>query len=154
MNTPGSDSAETRETERARLAALLPHRPPMLLLDALVSHEGDIVVCRVDIGPDSAFVVEGRVPAIVALEYMAQCVAVYAGLTRPGPPRLGYLVGVRVLDLMADDFAVGESLTVRATHVWNNEISASFEALVERAGEVVAKAKLSLFIPPEGTPLP
>ena len=56
--------------------------------------------------------------------------------------------------LMADDFAVGESLTVRATHVWNNEISASFEALVERAGEVVAKAKLSLFIPPEGTPLP
>ena len=149
MSTPPS-----READRARLMTLVPHRAPMLLLDAFVSREAEQVLCRVDIRAGAPFVVGGHLPAVVTLEYMAQCVAVHAGLTRDGEPRVGYLVSVRELDLMVDEFSVGERLWVRVRHVWNNEISASFEAQVERDGEVVARAKLTVFEPPQGAAPP
>ena len=70
---------------------LVPHEPPMLLLDAVRSYDGDTIVCAVTIAADGLFVeqLNGQpgVPALIGLEYMAQCVAAYAGLAASRPTR-------------------------------------------------------------------
>ena len=68
-------------------------------------------------------------PAVIGLEYMAQCVAAYAGLTaRQGgrPPRIGFLIGCRELRLDVEAFSVGDRLEVEARRVWGeNDLEAS-----------------------------
>ena len=80
------------------IEALVPHKPPMLLLDRVLSYSTDYVSCEVEIRVDSPFVRDGVVPAIVGLEYMAQCVAAFAGLSarhKGEAPRIGFLLGSR-----------------------------------------------------------
>ena len=60
--------------------SVVPHGPPMILLDRIVDAGEGFVRCEVDIRPESLFVHDGRVRNVVGLEYMAQCIAVYAGL--------------------------------------------------------------------------
>jgi predicted hotdog family 3-hydroxylacyl-ACP dehydratase len=79
---------------------LLPHRPPMLLLDAVVGFDEESAQCSVTIHESSTFFDDGGVPAWVALEYCAQCVAAFAGLKAHhsgGEPRIGLLVAAREL---------------------------------------------------------
>ena len=126
------------------LRDLVPHEPPMLLLDAVQSYDDESVVCTVTIAPDGLFVEQQngqpRVPAVIGLEYMAQCVAAYAGLTaRQGgrPPRIGFLIGCRELRLDAEAFSVGDTLEVEARRVWGENDLGSFACAVKRAGEVL-----------------
>lgn len=149
MSAPTEASADRR-----RLESLAPHRGPMLLLDALVEHGEDHAVCSVEITDGARFVVDGQLPTVVTLEYMAQCIAVFAGLSSGTGPRVGYLVGVRELNLAVDALTVGDLLSVRIKRVWSSDISGSFAGQVERRGEVVADAKLSVYVPPEGAELP
>jgi predicted hotdog family 3-hydroxylacyl-ACP dehydratase len=119
----------------------------MLLLDEVCSWERDVVECRVRVRHDSPFVRHGRVPGSVALEYMAQCIAVYAGLrarSRGEPIRIGYLLGARDVTF-EDDFRVGDMLVVQAVHVWGDAQLGSFSCRVERAGEKVAGGNLQVY---------
>jgi predicted hotdog family 3-hydroxylacyl-ACP dehydratase len=130
------------------VAELLPHSPPMILVDELVLVEGPRTVCRVTLRPDSPFAEGGRVPAAAAIEYMAQTVGVYAGLRARGhgePPRIGYLLGTRDMTLELDSFAVGDELLVEAVHVWGDEALGSFDCAVRRGGETVAVATLNVY---------
>jgi len=136
---------------------LVPHEPPMLLLDAVRSYDGDTIVCAVTIAADGLFVeqLNGQpgVPALIGLEYMAQCVAAYAGLAarQDGrPPRIGFLIGCRELRLDTEAFAIGDSLEVEARRVWGENDLGSFACAVKRAGEVLVSGTLSVY----GGPLP
>jgi predicted hotdog family 3-hydroxylacyl-ACP dehydratase len=129
------------------IGGLLAHRPPMRLLEEASGWDGDHVECRVVVTDDSPFAEAGRVPALIAMEYMAQAIAVYAGLRgreRGEAPRIGYLVGARDVTLDVDDFCVGDVLRVTAWHVWGDDALGSFRCEVERAGDVVAKASLNV----------
>ena len=53
----------------------------MLLLDRVLSYDGECVVCETVLGPDSPFAEQGHVPALVGIEYMAQTIAAGAGLS-------------------------------------------------------------------------
>lgn len=135
---------------------LVPHKPPMRLLDGFASSDEKTTTCVVKLTHASPFLRQGRVPAVVAMEYMAQCVAAYATLhtnTNEGEalpaPKLGYLVGVRRLDLFVDGFVPGDELIVKVTHVWGAEQGAQFQGSVTRDGEVVASANLTVFVPPD-----
>lgn len=132
------------------LAELVPHRPPMLLLDELVAYDDASATCAVTIRTDSMFAENGRVPAWVALEYCAQCVAAFAGLRaheRGEPPRLGLLVSARELDLETEWFSPGDRLIVEARHVFGEVRVGRFECEIRRAGSRVAKASLSVYQP-------
>lgn len=134
---------------------LLPHRPPMLLLDALVAHDEDSAECTVVIRESSTFYerARGGVPAWVALEYCAQCVAAYAGARARdagGAPQLGLLVAARELTLHADLFRAGETLHVRARREFGEARVGRFVCEVTRAGAVVASATLSVYLPDRG----
>lgn len=132
------------------LSRLVPHRAPMLLIDELVSVDGDSAVSRVTIRPDSPFAVNGRVPGWVSLEYAAQCVAAFAG-TRDhaagSKPRPGFLVAARDFTLSTDNFDVGDCLLVHARLTWGEAVVGRFECHIEREGEVVARASLSVYQP-------
>lgn len=126
----------------------------MRLLDELCHYDTETATCRVSLTEDSSFMRDRRVAAVVAIEYLAQCVAAYATLYPSGPvasavqaskPRIGYLVGVRRLDLMAEYFVPGDELMVTVKHVWGGAEGAQFEGLVKRAGAVVASATLTVF---------
>lgn len=130
------------------VAELVPHSGAMVLLDRLVEAGADRVRCAVRIRPDSTFCTDGAVPAIVAMEYMAQAVAVYAGMrgrAHGEPPRVGYILGTRELKLNVDAFAVGEELEVVARHEWGDERLGVFECSVARGGTVAATAMLNVY---------
>ena len=79
------------------LAAILPHRPPMVMLDALVRSGGDAAVATKTFAPDSYGVHEGRVLESALVECLAQTVAALHGqrARQDGrPPAMGMLVGV------------------------------------------------------------
>jgi predicted hotdog family 3-hydroxylacyl-ACP dehydratase len=130
------------------LAELVRHRAPMLLLDEVVRWDGASVECLVVLRDDSPFVEAGRVRGVLAVEYMAQCMAAYDGLRRRDrgqPPSVGYLVGGSEIQISVDHFLVGDVLRVHATHVSGNDALARFDCTVERDGDEVAKGTLNAF---------
>jgi len=128
---------------------LLPHRPPMTLLDEIVSvdlAEGTLV---------AAFA--GRREwrgNWVAIELMAQAAAALAGAADraegyAGPPRPGFLLGTRRLTLDLDAFEPGHRYRVRATRVFSDAESASFDCAVLDGERTVAAATLNAYRPPD-----
>jgi len=131
-----------------RIVDVVPHRPPMLLLDEVIAWDGTRVACRIVLRDDSPFVEAGRVASTLAIEYMAQCIAVFVGLEayqRGEPVRLGYLVGAREILLPADGFRVGDVLTVHAAPIWGGETIGSFQCEVDRVGDVLARGALNVY---------
>ncbi len=139
--------------DRGAMEALLPHRPPMLLLDAVEQWDEGSIVCRAHIGDASVFAEAGRVRAVVLLEHMAQTVAALAGLrsrhAEPSP-RAGFLVAVRTLDLAVATLAPGDDLRISARRDGGDDDLGRFEVHVERGGEVVARGELTVLRPEEG----
>jgi len=139
----------------APIHELLPHRAPMLLLDEVVAFDEESVECVVTIRESSTFFADGGVPAWVALEYCAQCIAAYAGLKARrsgGEPRMGLLVAARELSLNVDVFRAGETLHVQARREFGEERVGRFDCSVTRDGCTVATASLSVYLPVGGSP--
>lgn len=108
-----------------RIAEVLPHQGAMLLLDEVLEHGTEHVVCAVTIGERSQFC-EGAegVPAWVGLEYMAQTVCAYSGVeeARAGlRPSIGLLLGTRRYEAQVERFAIGTRLLIRAELVLRDE---------------------------------
>jgi predicted hotdog family 3-hydroxylacyl-ACP dehydratase len=138
-------------------AELLPHTPPMILVDEVVQVEPDRVVCRLTLRPDSMFVEDGKVPGLVAIEYMAQAIGSIVGvkrLSRGEPIRVGFLLGTRELSLEVDEFTVGDELTVEAIRVFGEEQIGSFKCSVALRGKVVATALVNVYQGSEDGPPP
>lgn len=130
------------------LAELLPHQRPMLLLDELVDSDDTSATTRVVLRPDSMFVRAGWIHSIVALEYMAQCAAAYAGLRRRiggAPPQAGYLVGTPAMEVDVESFQVGDELTVLARYDSGTQELQSFACSVSLRGREVARARISVY---------
>ena len=67
-------------TAQLSLSDLLPHRPPMLLVDKLIKVEADRSETEIVISSHSSFFVEDLgVPAWIGIEYMGQTAATIAG---------------------------------------------------------------------------
>ncbi len=86
------------------LATLLPQTGSMRLLDTLLVHEPDRTVCALDPLRSGLFDDgRGRLPAWLALEYMAQCASVHGALAMGGrgasAPQRAFLLGARRLEL-------------------------------------------------------
>ena len=102
------------------VAEVAPHSGPMCLLHEVVSHEPEETVCTVRVADSSLFAgADGTVPIWVGVEYMAQCIAVHAGLlarTRGEPPQPGLFLGSRRLAFRTQDLAGDRELLVSARH--------------------------------------
>ena len=137
---------------RYSIAELLPHRPPMLLLDAVESVGDDCLVATVTISADSLFAEPDGVPAHIGLEYMAQACGALAGwlaLEAGDPIRIGFLMGTRGMSIHRAWFAIGARLTISATLVYRDEATAAMGARIEIGGDLVAEAQLTVYQPPQ-----
>ena len=144
----------------SRLLELLPHRPPMTMLAQVVSVEmpgeavsvADTSASSVFFDPDL-----GGIPACVALEYMAQTMALAVGAEqrRQGKsPKVGFVLGTRRLDVKVAAFESGKRYVVKATCTCADGEVSSFDcSITGPAGEIVATATLAAY-QPSNAPFP
>ncbi len=104
------------------VAQLLPHAGPWVLLSSVLDHDGNATTCVITVGEAFPFpLTQGRVPALVGLEYMAQCIAVHGALRARAEKEatpIGLLLGARDVDLRTEGFRPGQCLEVTARRVW------------------------------------
>jgi predicted hotdog family 3-hydroxylacyl-ACP dehydratase len=129
------------------LHTILPHRPPMILIDELLEYSEHEVVCGVTVREGAPFVAGGRVPALISIEYFAQAVAAFFGYRARNSPEqfaMGMLLGARELDLRADYFTVGDVLRIAGTLTWSSGELAQFSCELLRGEEVLARAAINV----------
>lgn len=129
---------------------LLPHDPPMVLVDSVLAFDAEFIHAQVTIQPHSPFCEEGAVPAYVAIEYMAQTVGVWNGLMAKAhnqSPKIGFLLGSRRLDLKVPNFKVGQVLDIYGQSQYIDGEMASFDCWIEVDRERVAQAGLNVYQP-------
>jgi predicted hotdog family 3-hydroxylacyl-ACP dehydratase len=132
------------------IASLLPHRPPMILLDEVVSWDGAILVAALTIRPETMFLEAEGVPAHIGVEYMAQACGAYAGaqaLDSGREVRIGFLLGTRRYVAHRPWYRLGERLTVTASLVYADEAMANFDVRIEVSGALAAAAQLTVYQP-------
>lgn len=135
------------------ISEFLPHAGPMRLLRRVLAHAEDETLCEAAVEDAALFAQDdGSVPAWLALEWMAQCIAAHGGLlarARAEPPRPGLLVGSRRVLLGADAFPAGARLRVRARHAAGDARLLAFDCNVADGedGAALAEARINVYIP-------
>ena len=127
---------------------LLPQRAPMILLDSVIDDADGWIRCAATPRHDSPVARDGAVPGIVAFEYMAQCVAAYAGMRAHSdgrPVRIGYIIGARQTTIYVDSLDVDVQLVVKARRVWGDDSLGHFECGVDRHERSIAVAAMNVF---------
>lgn len=130
-----------------RLEDLIPHRPPMVLLDEIVSFdESD----RSLVAATTAR--EEWSENWAAIEYMAQAAAALAGVfdrleDSAAPAKPGFLLGTRKLTLDLPRFEVGKRYLVTVRNEFFDDETASFACEIRDGDAVVASAILNAYRP-------
>jgi predicted hotdog family 3-hydroxylacyl-ACP dehydratase len=98
---------------------LIPHQGAMSLLSEVVRADAESITCRAVSHRDPAHPlrVDGILPAICAIEYAAQAIAVHGALSEGHRPRAGMLAAVRDVTLNVvrlDDILDDLMLTARS----------------------------------------
>jgi predicted hotdog family 3-hydroxylacyl-ACP dehydratase len=136
---------------------VLPHRGALLLLDAIEDYGDDWLEAGVTVRADSAFGGPAGVPAWVGIEYMAQAVSAWSGISqvqRGGRPSLGLLLGSRRYEAQRPVFAVGSRLRVRVELLWSDARNlAAFDCSIAEDGRAVAQAHLKVYRPDDLAPV-
>ncbi len=132
----------------------VPHDSPMCLIDRIIDYHPESITTEVCITDQSLFCHKGTVPVWIGLEYMAQSAAAWSGYKahlethKTSATPIGYLLGTRDYSTDCEAFSVGDILKVHADCLLrSSEGLGSFDCRIERAGVVVARARLSVFQP-------
>ncbi len=92
------------------------HRKPMMLVTGIRHYSEDQLETYIDLSIPSIFTgANGSVPAWVGLEYMAQSIAIFAGIQakqNKSPLKLGFLLGTRKYESFLTSFDANALLTV------------------------------------------
>lgn len=139
----------------SRLYELIPHRPPMLLINRVINVDERSSSSLVQIDEFSPFFEKDHgVPAWIGLEYMGQTAALIAGhQLQQGlvSPHLGFLLGTRAYKAECSYFTNGE-YTVRCEEkAVVGDGLATFDCFIETYNEssktmkCLATASLSVF---------
>lgn len=121
----------------------------MCLLDAIESASAETIACRASShrAADHPLRVNGRLPAVAAIEYAAQAMAAHGGLqATPGAAAVpGLLVAVRDVQLHVgtlDDLA--EDLEIRATRVASGAGGLLYAFTVRAGSRPVAEGRATV----------
>jgi predicted hotdog family 3-hydroxylacyl-ACP dehydratase len=137
---------------------LLPHKPPMVLIDEVRDWDQGRLEASVAIRPGIPFYDSAHgVPAHVGIEYMAQACGAYAGLeavTAGQPVRIGLLLGTRRYLSAVSWFEPGQQLLVRILELFRDGSIGMFDCRIECEGRELASAQLSVYLLEPGATLP
>lgn len=141
------------DTERfdPQLFELIPHRPPMLLVNNVVELSATQSSATVIIDEKASFFSENGIPSWVGIEYMGQTAALIAGyqlqqgLTEP---QLGFLLGTRRYQAEVAHFPAGSVLLVSCVEkavVGDSLATFDCEIRDQSSEQILATASLSVF---------
>jgi predicted hotdog family 3-hydroxylacyl-ACP dehydratase len=133
----------------------MPHRPPMLMIDALVAHSDDACTCTKSFREGDPLVENGRVSTLVTIELFAQTAAAhfgYAGFLAGGGMSSGALLGTRKIDLATAWLAVGQPITITAKRVMAMPPMAQFDCEASIDGRVIATGTINVAMGVGGRP--
>ena len=132
-----------------KIADLLPHTPPMVLIDEIIDWQETSAVTAVNITENSLFYKEGYgVPAHVGLEYMAQACGVYSGwylLSNKLPICMGFLLSTRSYRSDIEWFKLGDRLIINISEVLRQQSMGVFDCRISCYGQQVALAQLTVY---------
>ena len=138
-----------------RIESYIPHRGGMRLIDRVLEVDDQHVVAEVDVPFDGLFVRDGRVPAWIGIEYMAQAVSAWAGnraRAKGGAPRAGLLLGSRRYEVKCDGFPSGKQLRIEVScELFAANGLGQFDCRIVMDGQAVATARIAVLDPPEGS---
>ena len=134
---------------------LIPHRPPMLLINQLIAVSAKQSSSLVVIDNETPFYQNDLgIPSWIGLEYMGQTAALMAGFqARVGliDSHLGFLLGSRQYKVEVEYFQVGRELLVNCVEVaLVGESLATFDCTIcyNDTEQQIAQASLSVFRKP------
>ena len=126
----------------------------MRLIDTLLAADATSARCAVTVGEGLVLFLtpEGRLPAWVGIELMAQSIAAYAGCQarQAGlPVELGFLLGTRKFECYVEHFPAGTELTIHGLRSLEDDNGMGvFECHLTGDG-IQASARLNVFRPPQ-----
>jgi len=133
-----------------KVAALVPHKGHMHLLDRVVSYNFDTVEVEteVDITDQSMFYEEsyGGVPVWIGFEYMAQSVSVMTGLVgleTHTPPQMGFILSVTNFKAEKNVFPVGSTVHIWVRQTVRMDMAVTFEGKIFVGDEQVVSATMN-----------
>lgn len=137
--------------DSSALERLLPHRGAMCLLDSVTSWDDEKIECRASSHRDAAnpLRLDGRLPAVVAIEYAAQTMAVHGGLR--APPKhdtaVGYLVAVRDTRLHVDTLEdITAELEISAACQAADATGLVYTFTVQAGGRLIADGRATVVL--------
>ena len=136
---------------RVPVETLVPHSPPMVLIDRVLSYDIKSLKAEVDITRDSRFydAAVGGVPAWVGIEYMAQAISAWAGVQaklKGEEIKLGFLLGTRRLKMPVKVLEAGTSYTVEIHQLLRDDSGlASFECRIFGVDQLCLEARVNVF---------
>lgn len=137
--------------DRDWIAAHIPHRHRMCLLDAVLDWSATTIRCRAGDHrtPDHPLRADGRLGAATAIEYAAQAMAVHGALLAPttGEPTQGYLASVRDAALHVErlDDLSGD-LEIEAERISGDTAVVLYRFAVRHAGQTIAEGRAAVIL--------
>ncbi len=138
------------------LAALYPmskiliHKDTMLLIDEVVDFTENSLTTKLTITTESEFLNEdNQIPAWVGIEYMAQTIAAWAGVThmiKKDEIKKGYLLGSRKYTSHVSHFTLGSELIISAKKVYEGNDLGVFDCSIS-SDKLLAEASLNVYQP-------
>ncbi len=128
----------------------LPHAAPMVLLDRVLETSDQGAVCELDVRPGIPLADDQGVPMWVGVEYMAQCIGVYAGAqakARGEPIKVGFLLGSRRFESDVTAFSHGQTLRVAVEKVLEQDDGLSVFRCEVSGPEGSQRAQINVFQP-------
>ncbi len=133
---------------------LIPHRPPMLLVDRLLSFESSSGVVEASLASDSILAnSKGELCEVALVEMLAQGYATvkgYEDLINGKPVQEGYLVGIRRFSFSGQAYA-GDKLTINIRTVGSFEGFSVVEGEIYAAEEIIASGSIKLWLVNDGS---
>ena len=126
---------------------LLPHAPPMVLLDEVEGFDEDRLQATVMVRRESPFFQSEGMPVHVTIEYMAQACGALVGLEsrlKGEEPRIGLLLGTRNFRATRRWIELGRLLTISVRSEYRDGDMGFFDCRVDDLQGVVASAQLTL----------
>lgn len=127
-------------------ADLLPHRPPMRLVEAVTSWTDTGARCRARIGGSCPLVSADRAPAWALVEVAAQAAAAHAALRwgKAVPDRPGAIVGLPALELRTASVPCRRALTAAVEVVRTSPPAVLYRAVVAGGEAVLMTGELTV----------
>lgn len=124
----------------------------MLLLDRITAADAEQLCAQATVRPDAWYADgQGRMPAWIAIELMAQAIAAFVGLQqrRLGKPiKIGFLLGTRKFICTVPAFDPDSVLDITANLAYREPSGlGAFDCYITAKGERVAEATIKVFEP-------